>query len=136
MPHPLLRVIAAAATVSAGPAAPAAAAAPADPTNAANPLGPSSDWAPATQGQGVPGSSTLQALARDLEWWGLALALVGLVVGAAVWALGSHSQNFHQAVTGRRAVLACGLAALLIGAGPTIINFFFNAGSGVTLPTS
>jgi hypothetical protein len=28
-------------------------------------------------------------------------------------------------------VLISGLAALLIGAGPAIVNFFFNAGKGV-----
>ena len=75
------------------------------------------------------GSQTFQHLAQGLEWWALALALVGIVVGAAVWALGSHSQNLHQAVTGRRAVLVCGLAALLIGAGPALIEFFYNQGA-------
>jgi hypothetical protein len=60
-----------------------------------------------------------------------ALALVGLVIGAAAWALGSHGQNYQQSFVGRRAVLISGLAALLIGAGPGLVNFFFNAGSGV-----
>jgi hypothetical protein len=53
---------------------------------------------------------------------------LGLVVGAAAWALGVHSQNFQQSLVGRRAVLVSGLAALLIGAGPAIINFFYGAG--------
>ena len=39
-----------------------------------------------------------------------------------------HSQNFQQSLVGRRAVLVSGLAALLIGAGPAIINFFYGAG--------
>ena len=80
----------------------------------------------------LPGSGTFEKLARGLEWWALALALAGLVVGAATWALGSHSQNFHQSVTARRAVLVSGLAALVIGAGPAIISFFFHSGASVT----
>ena len=60
--------------------------------------------------------------------WALVASLVGLVVGAAAWALGVHSQNFQQSLVGRRAVLVSGLAALLIGAGPAIINFFYGAG--------
>lgn len=82
-------------------------------------------------GSGLPGISELHTLANGLGSWALIVALVGLVIGAAVWALGSHSQNYHQSVAGRRAVLVSGAAALLVGAAPGIISFFFNAGSGV-----
>ncbi len=73
----------------------------------------------------------LQNLMNGLQFWALALALVGLVIGAAAWALGSHGQNYQQTFVGRRAVLISGLAALLIGAGPGIVNFFYTAGTGV-----
>jgi hypothetical protein len=76
----------------------------------------------------LPGGDTLQGLVNGLGAWALVASLVGLVVGAAAWALGVHSQNFQQSLTGRRAVLVSGLAALLIGAGPAIINFFYGAG--------
>ncbi len=79
----------------------------------------------------LPGGQVLQNLMNGLDSWALALALVGLVIGAAAWALGSHGQNYQQSFVGRRAVLISGLAALLIGAGPGIVSFFFNAGSGV-----
>lgn len=79
----------------------------------------------------LPGGQLLQNLMNGLGGWALALALVGLVVGAAAWALGSHGQNYQQTYVGRRAVLISGLAALLIGAGPAIVNFFFHAGQGV-----
>ena len=79
----------------------------------------------------LPGGAELQKLMNGLQGWALALALVGLVIGAAAWALGSHGQNYQQSFVGRRAVLISGLAALLIGAGPGIVNFFFNAGTGV-----
>jgi hypothetical protein len=79
----------------------------------------------------LPGGNLLQQLMNGLGGWALALALVGLLVGAAAWALGSHGQNYQQTYVGRRAVLISGLAALLIGAGPAIVNFFFHAGQGV-----
>jgi len=77
----------------------------------------------------LPGGGTLQELTNGLGAWVAALA--GLLIGAAAWALGVHSQNYQQSMVGRRAVLVSGLAALLIGAAPPIINFFFNAGTNL-----
>lgn len=76
----------------------------------------------------LPGSNTLQQLTNGIAGWALVLALVALLIGAVVWALGSHSQNYHQSMAGRRAVLVSGAAALLVGAAPTLINFFFHTG--------
>jgi len=70
-------------------------------------------------------------LTQGLEWWALAIALVGVLIGAASWVIGSHSQNFNQAVSGRRAVLVSGLAALIVGAAPSLIQWFFQAGSSI-----
>ena len=63
--------------------------------------------------------------------WAEIGALVALVIGAALWALGSHTQNMHQSAAGRSAVGTALVAALLIGAAPHLINFFFNTGSKV-----
>jgi hypothetical protein len=79
----------------------------------------------------LPGGEVLQRLMNGLDGWALALSLVGLVIGAAAWALGSHGQNYQQSFVGRRAVLISGFAALLIGAAPGIVNFFFSTGQGV-----
>jgi MFS family permease len=79
----------------------------------------------------LPGGDVLQSLMNGLGGWALALSLVGLLIGAAAWALGSHGQNYQQTFVGRRAVLISGLAALLVGAGPAIVNFFYKAGQGV-----
>jgi len=79
----------------------------------------------------LPGGEVLQHLTNGLGGWALIGALVALVLGAALWALGSHAQNFQQSTSGRKTVLVAGLAALLIGAAPAIINFFFHAGQGV-----
>ena len=79
----------------------------------------------------LPGSGTLQQMADGIAGWGLILALITVVIGAVTWAMGSHSQNLHHAVTGRRTVLISAGAALLIGAAPVLINFFFHAGTGL-----
>ncbi len=80
---------------------------------------------------GLPGGSVLQGLTNGLGAWALVATLVGLVVGAGLWALGAHAQNYQQSFVGRRTVLVSGLAALLVGAGPGLVNFFFNAGTKV-----
>ncbi|MCL4313135.1 MAG: DUF6112 family protein [Actinobacteria bacterium] len=79
----------------------------------------------------LPGGHLLQQVVNGIGGWALVLALIGLVVGAATWALGVHSQNYQHSFIGRRAVLVSGLAAVLIGAAPAIVNFFFHAGQGV-----
>lgn len=81
---------------------------------------------------GLPGGTALQSLVNGVAGWALILSLAGLVVGAALWALGAHSQNYQQSFVGRRAVLVSGLAALIIGAAPTLIGFFFHTGRGIT----
>lgn len=79
----------------------------------------------------LPGADQLMRLISGLEWWALALAILGIIIGAAAWAIGSHGQNFNQSVNGRRAVLVSGMAALIIGAAPAVVNWFFAAGSSV-----
>ncbi len=79
----------------------------------------------------LPGHSTLERLASGLAWWALIGSLVGLVLGAAAWALGSHTNNYQYSSSGRRAVLVSALAALVIGAAPEVINFLFGAGQSI-----
>jgi len=59
----------------------------------------------------LPGSAVLQQFANGLAAWALIGALIAFVVGAAMWALGSHAQNMHQSSTGRRAVITSVAAA-------------------------
>ena len=79
----------------------------------------------------LPGSGVLQGLVNGVEGWALALALVGVFVGAAMWALATHSHNPHYAGKGKGAALVSAAAALAIGAGPGLVNFFSNLGSQV-----
>jgi len=46
----------------------------------------------------LPGGGTLQQLTNGLGGWALILALAGLVIGAAAWALGAHSQNLPPVI--------------------------------------
>ncbi len=80
----------------------------------------------------LPGGAALQSITDGIGGWALILSLVGLVIGAAAWALGALSQNYQQSFVGRRTVLISGLAALLIGVGPELINFFYNTGHSIT----
>ncbi|MFY9782971.1 MAG: DUF6112 family protein [Acidimicrobiales bacterium] len=79
----------------------------------------------------LPGSAALQQIADGIASWALIGALIALLLGAALWAVGSHTQNMHHSAQGRRAVLTSLVAAIVIGAAPTLINFFFNAGLSV-----
>lgn len=79
----------------------------------------------------LPGSGTLQDLVNGIAFWALLAALAGLIIGAATWALGAHTNNYQNASTGRRAVLVCAAAALVIGAAPTLLNFLFQAGQSL-----
>jgi hypothetical protein len=63
------------------------------------------------------------------EAWSLAIALLGAFIGAAIWAIASHSHNSHYAARGRMAALVSGAAALVVGAGPGLVNFFQHLGS-------
>jgi hypothetical protein len=76
----------------------------------------------------LPGGEVLQSLTDGIGGFALILSLVGVLIGAAMWALGSTSTNYQQTVIGKKATVSCFLAALLIGGSPSIINFFYGAG--------
>jgi hypothetical protein len=80
---------------------------------------------------GLPGSTALESLISGVAFWALLAALGGLLISAAVWALSSHSGNYHHASMGRRGTIVSALAAFLVGAAPAIIAFFQNLGGTV-----
>jgi MFS family permease len=77
----------------------------------------------------LPGAQTLKTLADGIDGWALIAATIGIVVGAILWAFGHYSQNYQQALNGRRGVMVSALAALLIGGAPHIIGFFLSQGN-------
>lgn len=80
---------------------------------------------------GLPGSSALQLLISGIAFWALLASLGGLLISAAVWALSSHSGNYHHSALGRRGTVISAVAAFLVGAAPAIISFFENLGQTV-----
>lgn len=77
----------------------------------------------------LPGSNVLQQLVDGAEAWALAIALLGAFVGAAIWAVASHTHNHHYAARGRMAALISGASALVVGAAPGLVNFFERLGT-------
>lgn len=79
----------------------------------------------------LPGGEVLQSLTNGIAGFALIFCLIGLVLSAGLWALGSNSNNFQQTFVGKRGFAVCAMGALLIGAAAAIINFFYGAGQGV-----
>lgn len=82
-------------------------------------------------GPPLPGTPQLQQLIDGFSTWALMAALAGMLIGAAIWALGHHSSNYQQAANGRKGVLVSGAAAMIIGAAPSLIDFFTGLGRQV-----
>lgn len=80
---------------------------------------------------GLPGSDVLQDLVNGLAFWMLLAALAGVLIGAGVWSLASHSNNHHWASRGRSGALVSALAAMVIGGASAIVNFFVSAGGKI-----
>jgi hypothetical protein len=77
---------------------------------------------------GLPDTAKLQQLVDGAYMWVLMLTLGALIVAAAVWAWGSQSNNVRAASDGRRGVAVALLAAMVIGAAPTLVNWFYGLG--------
>ena len=77
----------------------------------------------------LPGSNVLQQLVNGAEAWALAITLLGAFIGAALWAIASHSNNHHYAARGRMAAVVSAASALVIGAAPGLVNFFEKLGT-------
>ena len=88
------------------------------------------DIQPAQSGN-LPGDSVLTNLASGVGHWALLASVVGVIVGGVMWAFGHFSHNYQQAYNGRRGVVVSGVAALLVGASPSILGFLFAQGRTV-----
>ncbi len=80
---------------------------------------------------GLPGLAAAEKLVGGLTKFVLLACLAGALIGIGQWALGSRTSNYSQADSGRTKVLVAAGGAFLVGALPSIINFFEAAGGGV-----
>jgi hypothetical protein len=76
----------------------------------------------------LPGFDTAQNLVGGLQLGTVLLCVAAVFVGAAAWAIGSHSSNYRASGGGKLAIVAGGLGALLVGFGPTLVQTLFHIG--------
>lgn len=79
---------------------------------------------------GMPGAGFLQRLLDWTGMLGLFLGLGSLLLGGGLWAISQHGGNQYGASAGRKAVLGGGLAAILVGLGPDLVNGLYQAARG------
>lgn len=80
---------------------------------------------------GLPGGSSIQKLLNGLAFFALLGCAGGMLLGAALYAFGSRSNNYSQAANGKTMMLYAAVGAFVAGATPAIINFFERAGGTV-----
>jgi hypothetical protein len=71
----------------------------------------------------------LQQIVNGTEAWALTICLLGAFIGAALWAVASHTHSHQYAARGRMAALVSAASALVIGAAPGLVNFFEHLGT-------
>jgi hypothetical protein len=77
----------------------------------------------------LPGAGPIQQIIDGVGAFALFLSLTGIIIGGAMWGVGSLSSNYHQAAVGKRATLYSIAGAIVIGAAGALVNWAFNLGS-------
>ena len=80
---------------------------------------------------GLPGGGAAQKILNGAGGFALLAALGAFMLGAAQWGYGSRNNNPAHAEDGKSRMLKAVGGAFGVGAAAAVINFFFNAGSGV-----
>jgi hypothetical protein len=76
----------------------------------------------------IPGAGPVQTLINGIGAFALLIALVGIIIGGAMWGIGSLSSNYHQAAVGKRATLYSVVGAIIVGAAAALVNWAFTLG--------
>ena len=76
----------------------------------------------------IPGAGPVQQLINGIGAFALLLSLVGIIIGGAMWGVGSLSSNYHQAAVGKRATLYSVVGAVIVGAAAALVNWAFSLG--------
>ncbi len=77
----------------------------------------------------LPGAGPIQTIIDGVGAFALFLSLTGIIIGGAMWGVGSLSSNYHQAAVGKRATLYSVAGAIVIGAASALVNWAFTLGS-------
>jgi hypothetical protein len=80
---------------------------------------------------GGPGTPALEKLVDWLASIVLLGCAVGLLIGAAQWALGARGGNYSHTSDGKQKVLYALVGAFVVGAGAALINLVYNSGAAV-----
>ena len=78
----------------------------------------------------IVGVSKLWSLVGGVADVALLASVAGILLSAALMAIGHHSGNGQTADKGRKGLLSAIVATIIIGGAAAIINFGFNVGSG------
>jgi Family of unknown function (DUF6112) len=76
----------------------------------------------------LPGAGPFQQVINGVGAFALFLSLAGIIIGGAMWGIGSLSSNYHQAAVGKRATLYSIVGAVIVGAAAALVNWAFNLG--------
>jgi type IV secretory pathway VirB2 component (pilin) len=76
----------------------------------------------------LPGRGPIQQIINGVGAMALLLALIGIIIGGAMWGVGSLSSNYHQAAVGKRATLYSVVGAVIVGAAAALVNWAFSLG--------
>lgn len=82
---------------------------------------------------GLPGLDVAQKLVNGIAGAVMLACAFGFLWGAGQWAVGTRSHNYGQASDGKGRMLAALAGAFATGAAAAVINFFFSAGSEVSV---
>jgi hypothetical protein len=77
---------------------------------------------------GLPGTATAKGMVGGLVIYGLIFCIIGVILSAGMWAIGSFSSNYTQSVNGKRGFLVCAGAAVAIGAARFLVDWFAKKG--------
>lgn len=79
----------------------------------------------------LPGVPAAEKLLNGLAKYVLIACVAGGLLGIGQWALGSRTNNYSQADSGKSKVAIAAGGAFLVGAMAAIVNFFVAAGGAV-----
>lgn len=81
---------------------------------------------------GFFGADLANDFMQGIGYLALVLVVIGVVLSAGLWAVGSFSNNYTQSVNGKKGFLICAAAALAIGAAVVGVDWFFKQGKTLT----